>query len=186
TTTRRGESQRAATGGTQLAATYDGANLRLFVTGIEARSAPKPGNIAQDSSIQASVGNNSLDNRPFDGVLDELRIYNRALSAQEILALMSTPVMAPELDVEPPSTPTGVDGLAIGSTRIRVFWDESTDDFGVAEYRVTRDGVEIGSTTSTELEDFALEPGVTYEYRVIAVDPSGNESVPSSPVEITT
>ncbi|MCL5884355.1 MAG: hydrolase, partial [Deltaproteobacteria bacterium] len=41
----------------------------------------------------------------------------------------------------PPSIPAGLTALADNATRISLSWNPSTDDFGVAGYRVFRDGV---------------------------------------------
>jgi chitodextrinase len=63
-----------------------------------------------------------------------------------------------------------------------VQWEPSTDDVGVAGYRVLRDGEEIGrvdgSTTSfTDTTDLCEG---TYQYQVVAFDEAGNESDPAS------
>ena len=76
---------------THLAATYDGATLRLFVNGAETASHPVTGSIMA-SSNPLRVGGNAVWGEYFAGVIDEVRIYNRALSAAEIQDDMTTPV----------------------------------------------------------------------------------------------
>jgi len=71
-----------------LAATYDGATMRLYVNGVQVASAPQTGPIAA-SSQALSIGSN------WAGQLDEVRIYNRAISASQILTDMSTAVNPP-------------------------------------------------------------------------------------------
>ncbi|MEK7574083.1 MAG: LamG-like jellyroll fold domain-containing protein [Patescibacteria group bacterium] len=43
--------------------------------------------IAFDSPYQMRIGNNPINNGYFPGIIDDVRIYNRALSAAEILAI---------------------------------------------------------------------------------------------------
>lgn len=43
--------------------------------------------IQHNSTVSVNIGRRSAGNRPFDGTLDEVRIYNRALSSAEILSL---------------------------------------------------------------------------------------------------
>jgi hypothetical protein len=76
---------------THLATTYDGATLRLYVNGIEVESQPGGGNI-QVSTGRLRVGGNAVWGEWFAGRIDEVRIYNRALSPAEIQANMAAPV----------------------------------------------------------------------------------------------
>ena len=76
---------------THLAATYDGTTLRLFVNGVQASSRAMTGAMVA-SSLPLRIGGNSVWGEQFAGVIDEVRIYNRALTAAEITADMNTPV----------------------------------------------------------------------------------------------
>jgi hypothetical protein len=76
---------------THLAATYDGSTLRLFVDGVEVDSTPSGLPMAV-SAGPLRIGGNSIRGEYFRGLIDEVRIYNRALSATEIRADMDTPV----------------------------------------------------------------------------------------------
>ncbi len=71
-----------------LAATYDGATMRLYVNGVQVASAAQTGPIA-NSSQPLTIGSN------WSGLIDEVRIYNRALSAGQILTDMNTAVDPP-------------------------------------------------------------------------------------------
>ncbi|RIL11746.1 MAG: hypothetical protein DCC75_01745 [Proteobacteria bacterium] len=70
-----------------LAVTFDGSALRLFLNGTQAAITNSPGTINQ-SSQPLRIGGNSVWGEYFQGVIDEVRIYNRALSAAEIQADM--------------------------------------------------------------------------------------------------
>jgi hypothetical protein len=76
---------------THLAATYDGAQLRLYVNGVQAGSRAQTGNIAV-SAAPLRVGGNAVWTEFFAGLIDEVRVYNRALSPAEIQADMNAPV----------------------------------------------------------------------------------------------
>jgi hypothetical protein len=74
-----------------LAATYDGAMLRLYVNGIQVGAQSMTGSIVGTSGA-LSIGGNSVWGEHFAGSIDEVRIYNRALSAGEIQTDMAIPV----------------------------------------------------------------------------------------------
>jgi hypothetical protein len=81
---------------THLATTYDGAVQRIYVDGILAASGAQTGSIAVSSGPLRIGGNSSWPDEFFAGVLDEVRIYNRALSAAEIATDMHLgPLPAP-------------------------------------------------------------------------------------------
>ena len=69
-----------------VAATYDGSTLRVYADGVEA------GSTAATSSLYSTtrdvhIGNADSLNRGLDGTLDEVRIYDKALSAEGVKAL---------------------------------------------------------------------------------------------------
>jgi hypothetical protein len=76
---------------THLAATYDGANLRLYVNGVQVGVLAQTGNMLV-STRTLRIGGNSVWGEYFDGTIDDVRIYNRALTATEIQTDMNTPV----------------------------------------------------------------------------------------------
>jgi hypothetical protein len=76
---------------THLAATYDGTRLRLYVNGVLVDEDVAFGNIAT-SSRPLRIGHNEIDGGIFDGRIDEVRVYSRALGAAEIQADMARPV----------------------------------------------------------------------------------------------
>ena len=66
------------------AATYDGSLMRLYLKGELVGSTPKTGNVSLDESVPVWIGNNPSGDRPFDGTIDEVQVWNRALSADEV------------------------------------------------------------------------------------------------------
>jgi len=76
---------------THLAATYDGAQQRLFVNGVQATSRAQTGAIAT-TTLPLRIGGNAPYGNFFTGRIDEVRVYNRALTQPEISADMTRPV----------------------------------------------------------------------------------------------
>ena len=69
--------------GSTSPATYDGATARFYVDGVETGSAPYSGNVG-DATAWRIGAYGSPASGFFDGLVDNVRIYDRALSASEI------------------------------------------------------------------------------------------------------
>ena len=76
---------------THLAGTYDGATLRFYVNGVQVSSRAQTGAIAV-STNPLQIGGDSIYGQYFIGKIDEIRVYNRALSVTEIQSDMNTPI----------------------------------------------------------------------------------------------
>jgi hypothetical protein len=74
---------------THAAAVYDGARMTLYKDGKKAGSIEKTGRLDQDPSVPAWIGANPVrpSDAPFAGLIDDVRIYARALTEAEIAAL---------------------------------------------------------------------------------------------------
>lgn len=71
------------------AATYDGANMRLYFNGVEDGSTAKGGTISTSPSAGIRIGDNPVSSqRNFDGLIDEVRVHSSALSGDQIQQLM--------------------------------------------------------------------------------------------------
>jgi len=81
-------------------------------------------------------------------------------------------------DTTAPTTPRNLQAT-LHSRAVYLTWSASSDNRGVALYRVLRDGQFDGVTALTTFVDFPL-PGVRHSYQVSAVDSSGNQSVPAA------
>ena len=73
-----------------VAATYDAANLRLYVNGTLAASVAATGSISTSTGA-LRIGGNNLWPEFFQGRIDEVRIYNRALTQSQIQSDMASP-----------------------------------------------------------------------------------------------
>ncbi len=170
---------------THLAATLSGGSLRLYVNGNLVRTTAVSGT-ARVSDAPLRIGGNSIwNNEWFSGQIDEVRVYNRGLSAAEIQTDMNTAI-AP--DNTPPSAPANL--TAAGAlSRVTLDWDAASDNVGVSAYHVHR-GAAAGFTptagnriavvsSGTDYIDNGLAAG-DYFYRVTAVDGAGNVGAPSN------
>jgi hypothetical protein len=72
-----------------VALTYDGGALRLFVNGSEATRRPGTSGAIQTPGNPLWIGGNQPYGEHFHGSIDEVRIYDRALTEQEIREDMS-------------------------------------------------------------------------------------------------
>ena len=81
-----------ATAWTHLAMTFENGTLRLYVNGVERSSAAFAGAVAATPGAPLRIGGNTTWGEWFSGLIDDVRVYNRALQASEIQADMTAPV----------------------------------------------------------------------------------------------
>jgi hypothetical protein len=74
-----------------LVTTYDGQYQRIYVAGKEVANS-KQSNPVQQSTGALHIGGNSLWGEFFEGYIDEVRIYNRALTVTEVNYNLKTPI----------------------------------------------------------------------------------------------
>jgi len=84
-----------------LAGTYDGATERLYVNGVQVASKAQTGSIIS-SANPLQIGGDKIYGQFFQGLIDEVRVYNRALTANEIQNDMNRPLAGSS----PPAGPT--------------------------------------------------------------------------------
>lgn len=89
------------------------------------------------------------------------------------------------VDSEDPTVPNNLINLSSTNGTVDLMWDCSTDNIEVVGYKIYRDGVEIGSTLTTEYTDTDLKPNKTYSYFVLAFDEAKNESSASNKIYVT-
>ena len=138
-----------------------------------------------NSSVNVNIGRRT-GGYYFNGIIDELLIYNRALSAAEIVADMNTPVGG-AADTQPPTAPTNLAATAASGTQINLNWTASTDNVAVAGYRIEgcqgascSNFTQIGTSAGTTFVNTGLTANTSYSYRVRATDVAGNLSLYSN------
>jgi glucose/arabinose dehydrogenase/fibronectin type 3 domain-containing protein len=177
---------------TNVALTYDGATLRLFVNGVQVATRPTTGAI-QATASPLWIGGNNPYGEYFTGLIDEVRVYNRALTATEVQTDMNTSILPAGEDTTAPSAPSALSATPVTATRVDLGWTASTDNVAVTGYRVERcqgagctDFAQVGSPTGTSFSDTGLTANTSYRYRVRAVDAAGNLGAYSAPASATT
>jgi hypothetical protein len=75
-----------------VAVSYDGTNMRFYVNGALVRTQARTGAILTSNGVLHIGGNEVWGGEFFAGLIDEVRIYSRALTPTEIQADMNTPV----------------------------------------------------------------------------------------------
>jgi hypothetical protein len=72
-------------------ATYDGSRMRLYLNGAEVGFVAKTGTVAANTNVPVNLGRNPDGSNYMHGVLDDVRIYSRALTPAEIGTVMTNP-----------------------------------------------------------------------------------------------
>lgn len=89
-------------------------------------------------------------------------------------------------DVTSPSVPQDLVSSNITTTGAELSWSASSDEVGVAGYKVYRDGAEVANVTGTSYTATGLSSSTTYSYQVSAYDAAGIESSLSGAINVTT
>ncbi|MEU7016831.1 glycosyl hydrolase family 18 protein [Streptomyces sp. NPDC046385] len=87
----------------------------------------------------------------------------------------------------PPSAPGAPAASSITDTSVKLTWSAATDDKGVKNYDVLRDGAKVTTTTALTYTDSGLTAGTDYSYTVVArdtIDQTGPASA-ATPVRTT-
>ncbi len=176
-----------------VAGVYDGANVYVYIDGVSVDSTPPVltgtiNNFAHSVCIGTS-GSQCTENNFFGGLVDDVRIYNRALSSSEIQDLYNYNDSGSQVSSIPltsdsvaPSIPTNLNIQVVSDSRLDLSWSAATDNVGVVGYRIYRNGSLINSISNTTYSDAGLSSNISYLYTVSSYDAAGNDSGQSSSV----
>jgi hypothetical protein len=163
-----------------VAATWDGTTVRIYVDGVLDNDPPdsRGGTIDTDTRAFYIGGRSGAD--LLDGILDDVRLYNRALSEAEIKNLVTRPKAW---------NPNPPDGVLYEDTWVSLSW--SPGDFAVSHdvyfgdnFDDVNDGAESAFQGNQPAINFVvgfpgfpypdgLVPGTTYYWRVDDVEADG-------------
>ena len=123
---------------TALAFTYDGTTFKAYQNGSPVASSTTSYLLNQSRPLRIGAGSTESNNPDyyFNGSLDEVRIYNRALSTSEIASLYtieSTPPNSPPTDLNSTSPISFAENLSTGTT-IGQFTATGIDNQSVLTY----------------------------------------------------
>ncbi|NRR34079.1 alpha-amylase [Oxalobacteraceae bacterium] len=136
--------------------------------------------------VGSSVGNSYTDtalaaSTPYSYTV---QAYDAANNLSEKSGAINTTTLAP--DTSAPTAPASLVPSAITSSSLILYWNASSDNYGVTQYLIFRNGVQIGTSTGTSYTDTGLSPSTTYSYTVKAKDQAGNLSPASAALSATT
>ena len=155
-----------------LAATFDGSTARFYIDGVQVASRSVTSSVGSSNNWRIGAYG-SVAGGFFDGLIDNVRIYNRALSDTEVQTDMSVPVTTPT----GPSAPGGLSVTARTQTSVSLQWNPSTGGSGIAGYHVFLNGAQVGTATTTTSFSFTgLSCSTSYQLGVEAFDTNGNTS----------
>jgi hypothetical protein len=169
-----------------LVGTYDGDTLRAYVNGVLAAANPAPSGNPDLELLPLELGARAGAPSYFAGVVNDVRIYSRAISAAEVAAL-AQPDAAPPTAVTLSASPTG-QGVSLSWTAA------GASHSGVSLYRIYRgttpggkkSPLAEGLATALSYQDRSTAPFTTYYYEVSAVNGSGVEGLGSNQAVVAT
>jgi len=168
--------------------TFDGTDLRVYLNGVD-EMGPKPFSIGPAADVTVFIGvSHAVEGRIFHGFLDEVRVYDKALTAEEIQIVMQGGEGFPNA-----FAPNPADGSLFPDTWVNLNW--TAGDFAVShgvyigdDFDNVNDGAE-GTFVGNQADTFivvgfpgfpypdGLVPGTTYYWRIDEV----NDAEPNSP-----
>jgi chitodextrinase len=89
-------------------------------------------------------------------------------------------------DTQAPTAPTNLSVLSKTANSVSLAWSASTDNVGVTEYAIFRNGNQAGTSATTSFTDSGLIASTAYVYTVRAKDAAGNQSAASAGITATT
>src|SRR4051794_23928958 len=180
---------------THLAFSYDGTNTRLYVNGALVTSTASPFTLPNTDQPLRIGGNNNWNTEFFDGLIDEVRVYNRVLTGAEVTTDMNTAVSGaappppPPADTTPPTAriTAPVAGSTVSGSTVSVTAD-AADNVGVASVQFKVGNTNLGSADTTApysaTWDTTAVANGNYSLTAVARDAAGN-TVTSSAVQVT-
>jgi hypothetical protein len=143
-----------------LVATYDGTTVKMYINAVSSgnkSSLESVGVAGRNPTL--TIGGSFLGGIGLNGVIDEVRIYNRALSAQEVLELNQ----ATNFDVTPITPPAIPQGLISSSptfNSVSLSWSANQES-DLKEYRLYQNDIQS-----------AIIPAGQTTYEVIGLAPA--------------
>ena len=160
---------------THLAAVYELGRKQLYVNGVLAASNTTSMSILYDTTSTGDlyIGQSGAPGEFFYGGVDEIQIYNRALTPEEA-AFLANPIA--------PAAPVGLNARA-GDSRVSLDWSAAAGSVPTS-YTILRSTTPAGpaiaiasGVTGTAFSDRSLTNLTTYYYNVQASNPAGESGL---------
>jgi hypothetical protein len=128
--------------------------------------------LREDRTFTDPVNNITITTVGIDagGAEVQIQVGNAAVTTLRVPS--DAPGVGP--DTTPPTAVAHIRGTQVTGRLVAFEWDPADDDVGVERYRVTIDGIQVGTTCDLRLRNVTLKDGRTYEVGVRAVDAAGN------------
>jgi len=158
--------------------TYDGTTAKLYADGSLVASQAMSWSL---TLAKAYIGRGVNSSDYWSGSIDDVRIYNTALTATQVQTIATAP----------PSVPTGLTATSTAPTSASLSWtDASTDETGFSVERSTTTGTGFSVLTTTAANatsytDATTTEGTNYFYRIQSIN-AGGSSVYTSEATVTT
>ena len=161
----------------------DFARMRMVLLGIIDSFSVSNGTWAADVSGDGIF--NSIDfaimRQYILGIINKFPAETNNVTPTPSVLVTPTPI-----DTEPPSKPIGLNSSSVTGTTVSIYWESSTDS-DVKDYAIFKNGEFVVLTDGeTEYTFTNLIPNETYEFKVCAIDASGNKSEFSDVCVVTT
>jgi autotransporter-associated beta strand protein len=181
-----------------VAVVFSGTTCTLYINGAAVASNPAmtlfPDSLNAPLMENANYLGRGNAGNYFQGSLDEFRMYNKALSAAEVIALWSTAAPSPitvTADTTPPSPNAAtwlVAPISNGDNSATMSATPGTDASGWVEYYfacTSGGGHDSGWVSFNKYTDVGLTPGAVPTYSVKMRDRNGNATAVSSSASVT-
>jgi chitodextrinase len=160
------------------------------VNGVLVRLAPDKTTVAPSALLDMTPATTTrndaalLVGQTFADPVSGVSVTTTAVTPDGATISVSFGGVAPPPDTTAPSAP-GTPAATATTTSVSLTWTASTDNVGVAGYRVSRDGVPVATVATAGYTDSGLTPATAYAYAVTAYDAAGNSSAATS-LSVTT
>ena len=158
---------------THLAATYDGATMRLYQNGALIASQPFTGGPLNPTPQALFIGTTQTSDpadKWFNGLMDDVRIYGRSLSPQEVFALANPGT---------PDAPVSLAATAVSHQRIDLTWsNRAINETAIQIERKAEAGgvyalIDALPPGTATYSDTNLAPATAYYYRLRSTNAVG-------------
>jgi hypothetical protein len=147
---------------------------------LVARAYDAAGNHASSQAVTITIADKSTSVPSEDKTVGTAKPTPKSSGSSSSSA--SSPGNSSSSDTAAPSAPSNLTLSASNAYAVGATWSASTDNVGISGYKVFRDGVVLGTTTTTSYKDYTVVPGNEYAYSVQAYDAAGNTADSTQPV----
>jgi glucose/arabinose dehydrogenase/chitodextrinase len=142
--------------------------------------------IYRDGQLLATVGNVTSYSDTGVGAETPYQYFVRALDARQNRSDSSNTATVTVPDIVKPTAPANLTAQVGGPARVDLSWTASTDNVGVSNYEVYRNGsLRAVVANVTTYADITVNPEVAYQYTVRALDVKQNRSDASNTATVT-